>query len=342
MSLTVAPNVDFTSAPSQAAFKTALNTLLNEMRTNGAALGDIRGIKNSFINAAMRVDWRNRGSAQTITAGAALAYTVDRWYAYCTGANVTGQQITASGQKRYRFTGAASVTGVGFAQRIAAENSAHLASTTATVQVKLASSSLTSIGWAAYYANTTDTFGTLASPTRTSIASGTFTINSTEATYSAQISVPSGAITGIEIVFTGGALLGSQTLTIGDAQLEAGASLTPFDRIPLTADIAACSYYLPVINFGGYGFTGQAYSASSTRTWVAFPFPARVAPTGCSSLTGLTASAANLASAGGTPTFASATTSGASIDVSGASGLTLGYASALQGTANVHFNGCEL
>ena len=208
-----------------------------------ATVDQIVGMKNRLINGYPIVDQRNSGASQTITAAAALAYTVDRWYAYCTGANITGQQVQVSGLYRYKFTGAASNTAVGFGQRIEARNCADLAGTTATLQVKLSSSSLTSITWTAYYANTTDTFGTLASPTRTSIGTGTFTINSTEATYSAQIAVSASATTGIEIVFTGGALLAAQTLTIGDVQLEAGSVATPFERRDYESEFARCQRY---------------------------------------------------------------------------------------------------
>jgi hypothetical protein len=78
------------------------------------------GFKNRILNGAMIVDQRNAAASQTFTAAGALAYSVDRWYGYCTGANVTGQQVAGSGavQNRYRFTGAASVTAVGFGQRI--------------------------------------------------------------------------------------------------------------------------------------------------------------------------------------------------------------------------------
>ena len=185
--------------------------------------------RNVLINGNFKIDQRNAGAAQTITAGAALAYTLDRWYAYCTGANVTTQQIASSGENRLRFTGLASNTAVGLGQRIEDVNCMDLAGNTATLSCKLSSTSLTSITWTAYYANTADTFGTLASPTKTQIATGTFTITSTEATYSTNISIPAPATTGIEIVFTGGALLGTQTLTIGDVQLEKGSVRTEFE-----------------------------------------------------------------------------------------------------------------
>lgn len=267
------------------------------------------GTRNVLINPAMVIDQRNAGAAQTITAGAALAYTVDRWYAYCTGANVTGQQIASGAQKRYRFTGAASVTGVGFAQRIEAANCLHLAGLTTTLQIKAASSSLTTLNWAAYYANTADTFGTLASPTRTSIASGSFTISSTEATYLAQIAIPGAATTGIEIVFTAGALLAGQTLTLGDVQLEQGSmTVAPlFERRPYGMELGLCQRYFEIsttahnlISFSGnvtsgstyyttirYAVTKRATAASIVITHVdALSFPATASTLGESASTG--------------------------------------------------------
>jgi hypothetical protein len=206
--------------------------------------GPISGARNRIINGAMAIDQRNAGASQTITAAAALAYSVDRWYAYCTGANVTGQRIqgATANQYYYRFTGAASVTAIGFGQRIEALNSADLAGTAATLSVKLANSVLTTVTWTAFYATTTDTFGTLASPTRTQIATGTFTVNSTVTQYSTNISIPSAATTGIEIVFTVGAQT-SGTWTIGNVQLEAGTVATPFERRSYGQELALCQRY---------------------------------------------------------------------------------------------------
>jgi hypothetical protein len=212
--------------------------------TTGVVTGNSLGMRNRIINGAMMIDQRNVGASQTITAAAALAYTVDRWYAYCTGANVTGQQVAGSGGNlyAYRFTGAASVSAIGFGQRIEAINCADLASSTATLSVDLANSLLTTVTWTAYYANTTDTFGTLASPTRTQISTGTFTVTSTLTRYSTQISIPAAATTGIEIVFTVGAQT-SGTWTIDNVQLEAGSIATPFERRLITQELSNCQRY---------------------------------------------------------------------------------------------------
>jgi len=231
--------------------------------------GPIAGSRNRIINGTAAVDQRNAGASQTFTAAAALAYSVDRWYGYCTGANVTGQRVTGAtaGQFYYRFTGAASVTAIGFGQRIEQLNSADLAGTTATLSVDLANSLLTTVTWTAYYATTADTFGTLASPTRTQIATGTFTVTSTVTRYSTQISVPAAATTGIEIVFTVGAQT-SGTWTIGNVQLEPGTVATPFERRSYGQELALCQRYLiagtsmPVFNNAPSG--GNDYPTSQT------------------------------------------------------------------------------
>jgi hypothetical protein len=222
----------------------------------------------------MRIDQRNDGASQTFTAAAALAYSVDRFYGYCTGANVTGARVagTAPNEFTYRFTGAASVTAIGFGTRLEATNTTDLAGSTATLSVQLANSLLTTVTWTAFYATTADAFGTLASPTRTQIATGTFTVTSTLTTYSAQISVPSAATTGIEIVFTVGAQT-SGTWTIDNVQLEAGSTATDFERRPIGTELALC----------------QRYYFQPTGTWVVttaavavpnnFPTTMRVTPT---------------------------------------------------------------
>ena len=238
--------------------------------------------RNRIINGNMLIDQRNKGAAQTITAAAALAYTVDRWYAYCTGANVTGQRVAGSGtsQHRYQFTGAASVTKIGFAQRIESSNSYDLNNNTVTLSVDLANSLLSTVTWTAWYANTTDTFGTLASPTRTQIATGTFTVNSTVSRYSTQISIPSAATTGIEIEFSVGAQT-SGTWTIGDVQLEQGSAATPYEQLPVSVEFDLCKRYFYEISSNSTGRRfDTGYIASATTAIVYFSgLMFRVSPT---------------------------------------------------------------
>lgn len=200
--------------------------------------------RNVIINGSMQIDQRNAGTAQTITAGAALAYTVDQWYAYCTGANVTGQRVSGSSPNlnNYRFTGAASVTKIGFAQRIEQANCQFLGNNLATLSVDLANSLLTTVTWTIWRANSVNAFGTLASPTRTLIATGTFTVDSTLRRYSTNISMPSDTRNGIEIEFSVAAQT-SGTWTIGRVQLEAGSFATPFEQKSFKDILSDCQRY---------------------------------------------------------------------------------------------------
>jgi len=233
--------------------------------TGGVSTGSIVssntfGFKNRIINGAMRV--AQRGTSATITAGSTIAAgysTVDRFYVYCTGANVTAAQVAGTTPilNNLQITGAASVTAIGVGQRIEAQNSADLAGQTATLSVNLSNSLLTTVTWTAYYASTTDTFGTLASPTRTQIATGSWTVTSTLTNYNAQIAVPSVATTGIEIVLTVGAQT-SGTWVIGNVQLEAGAVATGFDYRPVTNELQLCQRYYEV--GGGISVGGTVYA----------------------------------------------------------------------------------
>jgi hypothetical protein len=242
--------------------------------------GQLAGLRNRIICGSMLVDQRHAGASKTITAAAALAYTADRWYGYCTGANVTGQRITVAGTIndpfRYQFTGAASVTGIGIGQRIEAVNCRDLAGTTATLSASFSNSLLTTVNWQAFYANTNDTFGTLASPTRTSIASGSFTVNSTYTRYSAQISIPAAATTGIEIVFTVGAQT-SGTWVIGSVQLESGSVATPFEQRPQGLELMLCQRYYTTTRASSRAWAVGGGQKSSN--YIYLPVTMRVAPT---------------------------------------------------------------
>jgi hypothetical protein len=244
------------------------------------------GFKNRIINGAMQI--AQRATSATITAGSTIAAgysTVDRFYVYCTGANVTAAQVAGSGatKNRLQITGAASVTSVGIGQRIEQLNSYDMAGSTATLSVDISNSLLTSVTWTAYYANTADTFGTLASPTRTQIATGTFTVSTTLTRYNTQINIPVAATTGIEVVFTVGAQT-SGTWVIGDIQLEKGSTATSFDVRPYGTELALCQrYFISTRSSSQNGvlqITGQAVNTSRIiLSGIQFPVVMRNSPT---------------------------------------------------------------
>lgn len=252
--------------------------------SDGVSSAGVYGFKNRIFNSQMQI--AQRATSATITAGSTIAAgysTVDRFYVYCTGANVTAAQVAGSGatKNRLQITGAASVTAIGVGQRIESLNSYDLASSVATLSVDLANSLLTTVTWTAYYANTADTFGTLASPTRTQISTGTFTVNSTVTRYNAQITIPAAATTGIEIVFTVGAQI-SGTWTIGNVQLEEGSTATSFDYRPYGTELSLCYRYF-YKNPAGSAFmsfgSGVFSSTTSLSTNINLPVTMRATPT---------------------------------------------------------------
>ena len=249
----------------------AVNTITNAAGANTAQINgmtptadSLQGFRNRLINGNMAV--AQRATSATVTAGTAVPTSstgypaLDRFFVYSTGANVTAARVAGSGKTQFRMeiTGAASVTAVGVGQRIEQLNSFDLANGTATLSVDLANSLLTTVTWTASYATTADTFGTIGTPTKTQIATGTFTVTSTVARYSAVITVPAAATTGIEVLLTVGAQT-SGTWTIGDIQLEAGSVATPLEQIDFGRELAMCQRY--------YEFGFSIFYIGTTNTY---------------------------------------------------------------------------
>jgi hypothetical protein len=223
----------YSKAESDASATTIVNTAV------AASVNSVGGLRNVVMNGNMSISQEFGTASTTITAGAALKYVVDGWYAACTGANVTVQQVFTNNKASLVVTGAASNTGVTLGHRIESADSYSMAGLFATLSLLVSSSTLTTVNWGLYYANSKDAFGTIATPTRTAIQTGSFTgITSSAALKSAITSaaLSTSAHTGLEIVISCGALLGTQTLTITDVQLEKGSVASPvfenlsFDR----------------------------------------------------------------------------------------------------------------
>jgi hypothetical protein len=296
-----------------------------------------------------------RATSATITAGSTIAAgysTVDRFYVYCTGANVTAAQIAGSGaiKNNLQITGGASVTAIGVGQRIEQLNSYDMAGSTATLSVNLSNSLLTTVTWTAYYATTADTFGTLASPTRTQIATGTFTVTSTLTNYSAQISIPAAATTGIEIVFTVGAQT-SGTWVIGNVQLEESSIATSFDYRPYGTELALCQRYLPCFNFSASnGSLGSGFANATTSALIncVFPVQVRTPATGVSvtgSFNAYTAAGGNSGNFTSIALAAGQSAYSGALNCTGGSGLTAAQGTFLlspAGNSQIQFTGCEL
>lgn len=309
--------------------------------------GGLLGFRNRIINGDMRIDQRNNGAAQTITAGV-NTYTVDRWFCVAAGANVTGQRVAGSGnnQFNYRYTGAASVTSISHLQRIESNNCYDLVGQTATLSVNLANSVLTTVNWRIDYAGGTDNWAL----STTIIASGSFTVSSTLTNFTAQVSIPAAATTGLQVLFSVGAQT-SGTWTIGQVQLEAGSVATPFERRDYGRELIMCQRYLPALNSAStQDYFEDGYVATTTTAYGLFDFlvTPRVPPTG------ITVSNAGhftvLMPSGATMVCTSVTFSVASyktcrVAYVGASGLTANQPCQMyfnNASGQLLFTGCEL
>ena len=264
-------------------------TVAGTQTTTGTVVMGSSFLRNRLINGNMYV--AQRATSATVTAGTTVPTIstgypcVDRWFVYSVGANVTAAQVAGATNNKnlLQVTGAASVTAVGIGQRIEQLNSYDLAGQTCTLSVNIANSLLTTVTWTASYATTTaDTFGTIGTPTKTQIATGTFTVTATLTQYTVNIAVPAAATTGLEILFTVGAQT-SGTWQIGNAQFEVGSVATPFERQIYSNQLAQCQryYYRNTAPSTGTLLTtsGICQSTTSAIGMTQFPVTMRAAPT---------------------------------------------------------------
>jgi hypothetical protein len=242
-----------------------LNIVGNVTTPNSVNSVNTFSFKNRLINGSMQIDQRNSGSSQSI--GLTSVYTIDRWYAQSTGIATTGQRISGSNgfEYSYQITGALTNTATLFGQKIESYNCYDLAGLTVTLSAYIASSALTSITWTAYYPTAVDNYAS-----RTQIATGTFTINSTSTQYSVNISLPSNVVNGLQIEFTSGALT-SGTITYTGIQLEKGNIATTFDYRNYGTELFFCqryyeigSYYCQAANSPG-GVVGSTFAYKATK-----------------------------------------------------------------------------
>lgn len=199
---------------------------------------------NRLLNGGFWLNQRAEGNAVTITAAAALLYTLDCWYNYSTGANLSvSRGLSAGGKRRIAITANGSATAY-LGQRIEAESTRDMAGSVASLQALISSTVNATVGWEIFYATTENTWGTVAAPTRTSIASGTFSVTSTETLFKSEnITMPSGAVTGLEVIFSCAGMVNTQVLTFAEAKLEEGAASTPFETPPIATVLSDCERY---------------------------------------------------------------------------------------------------
>jgi hypothetical protein len=269
----VGANVDFRIEGDTRPNLFKIDAGLDQVQVENLNGGPLAGFRNAIINGGMLIDQRNGGAGQVITT--AGAYTVDRWICVPIGASVTGQRVTRTtvNQFAYQITGAAGVTSTTLLQRIEAASCASLANTTVTLSALLSNSVLTTVNWELFYPSATDNFAT-----NTSIASGSWTVTSTDAIYTAQISIPDAATTGLQLNLSVGAQT-SGTWIVSRVQLEPGPVATPFERRPIGTELALCQRYYEIAEVNRSIFSGNVTNGQGYRTNVAFQVAKRTTPT---------------------------------------------------------------
>ena len=144
-----------------------------------------------------------------------------------------------------------------------------MASTTVRVSFVCSSTTLTSIGVAASYANATDNFATV-----TQISTQSVSINSSGLTYSVSVSLPALAVNGVELAFALGAFT-SGTFAITNVQLEPGPVATPFEQRPIGTELALCQRYC--LSYGDFHVSMNGNTNAQGDG--AFPVQMRASPT---------------------------------------------------------------
>ena len=141
------------------------------------------------------------------------------------------------------FTGAASTTAIYLLQRLESRDTNRLKNKTVTFSCETSNSLLTSVIWEVFRPTTTDdVHGTIATPTQTLIASGTFTVSSTLTRYSATFALPDLASRGLEIRLRVGAQT-SGTWVVSRLQLEEGGVATDFNCEDYTSELLKCQRF---------------------------------------------------------------------------------------------------
>lgn len=341
---------------------TALNNLTGQLTLQASdglniaasgstiTIGGPGGMVNKFRNGTMDAWQRGTSSLTATTAG---AYTADGWIVTPTGASVTAAQ--ASGRlltkNSLQVTGATSVTDVQAMQRIESYIAAAFCSQTVTVQAQVYNGSGASITptLTVKHAGSQDVW--ISPTTDVSAVSLQACANAAWTQVAYTFSASANSYNGLEVIFDFGNNFSANTKTVQitecDIRVTPGAATglnsnpPPPELRPVGVEMPFCLRYLYVINQSTTSpvAIAMAISSSDAMAVVPFPTPMRAAPTFTSTGTweALNSSAS---SAGGSVSLNQAQTTSARLDVTGASGLTGGNASALftASTATLQFS----
>ena len=299
--------------------------------------------KNRFINGGFDI-WQ-RG-----TSFSSAGYGADRWY-FSFGGSITLSQETSvipSGATYAAKMLATANSSFGeLYQALEAQEVNLLAGQTITVSgYTRATSGYTGNAIIAIQTNTTantQTGGTWTEVASNSLTPSTSAYNRFSVTYA----VPSGTL-GLRVKLGNTSTQNSgAAIYFANIQLELGSVPTAFSRAggTLQGELAACQRYLPAVTGGGYeGYVGYAYGTNSVIYAIPFPTQARVAPTGMTLSSGLSASGygLNVAYSITNLTFNGAVSNSATVYSANQITIVAGQGSRMILNGTILFTGCEL
>jgi uncharacterized membrane protein len=201
--------------------------------------------KNYFKNPAFSVIQSSASGTlanSLVLPTASLGYLGETEWCIAAAGGTPAYAFSAVGES-VTFTGAASTTAIYLLQRLESRDTNRIKSKTVTFSCEISNSLLTSVIWEVFRPTTSDdVHGTIATPTQTLIASGTFTVNSTLTRYSATFALPDLASRGLEVRLRVGAQT-SGTWVIARLQLEEGSTATDFNCDDFGKELRKCLRY---------------------------------------------------------------------------------------------------
>ncbi len=226
------------------------------------------GFKNRFINPEFLSSQEFGSDLMGVTAGGGIRYHVDRWYSFCSGANMYIQRISGVSDRKYslRISGASGNTVATLGQRIESINCADLKNQNVVCSFKSKASTNKTITWTAYYANTENIFSS-----KTIIATGTLSITTVIDAYSFVFNAGSNAGNGIAIEFSLGPLGAGETIDFDQFQIEKSAVKTEFETRSIQQEVFLCKRYFNIFF--------MVVETGSIHQTISLPTPMRAAPT---------------------------------------------------------------
>jgi hypothetical protein len=259
------------------------------LQSNGAGVSaswgavSVMGFSNKLINGDFRVDYANPiGNSVSAAAGSYDIYAFNRWYLGSNGNTSFGRVKVQNGRRFLNiYTSASgSNTGVYFGQRIEAQNCISMGGDTYSIKISAYSTTALTLNWAIYTANATDSFGAYTSTSgQTLVSSGSFSLTTAVADFSAQVTFPTGAPApsdnGVAVIFSTGAISSGTEIYATDISLtRGGVAPLVFERRPISVELELCQRYAPVVGlFNTQSYIGTGYNTSTTTAITKIPLP---------------------------------------------------------------------